>query len=209
MNNITKQDPAYFSKKLEKIFPKIGTFLHAETEFQFLVAVLLSAQMTDKGVNKTTQSFFEVMKTPYDAFEMGEKKIYSFVKSVNYGPTKAKHIFASSKILIEQFDGMIPQTRKELITLPGVGAKTAGVFLMHKGYEYAFPVDTHIKRIAKAFGFTNNDNPDKVEQDLQKIFPKEEWLDLHLRIILYGRNFLTARNIPDSIRDAWRDLENI
>ncbi len=200
------QNPSLFSQSLALLFPKIGTFLEAETDFQFLVAVLLSAQMTDKGVNKTTKKFFAVMKTPQDAFEMGEEKIYSFVKSVNYAPTKAKHIFSSSKILMEKFHGEIPKTRKELITLPGVGAKTAGVFLLHKGYEYAFPVDTHIKRVAKSFGFTVHENPDKVEKDLQKLFPKEEWLDLHLRIILYGRNFLTARNIPHSTDEAWEIL---
>lgn len=200
--------PKKFSKSLTLLFPTVGTFLEADTDFQFLVAVLLSAQMTDKGVNKTTKEFFKRMKTPKDAFEMGEEKIYSFVKSVNYGPTKAKHIFLSSKILLDNFHGEIPQTRKELITLSGVGAKTAGVFLLHKGYEYAFPVDTHIKRVGKAFGFTKYDNPDKVEIDLQKLFPKEEWLNLHLRIILYGRNFLTARNIPESVDEAWSDLDS-
>lgn len=196
-----------FSDALEKLFPTVGSFLNGETEFQFIVAVMLSAQMTDIGVNKATDSFFKEMKEPSDAVRMGEEKIYEFVRSVNFAPTKAKNIFRTAQILMHEYEGILPKTRTELVKLPGVGNKTAGVFLIQRGYEYAFPVDTHIKRVAKAFGFTKHDDPDKVEMDLQKKFPKETWLPLHLRIILYGRNFLPARNIPKTQKQAWEDLE--
>lgn len=200
------QTPDLFSSILQNLFPRVGSFLDHQTDFQFLVAILLSAQMTDEGVNKATKKLFQEMHTPYDAVQMGQEKIYSFVRSVNYAPTKAKHILLSAQKILDQWNGEIPRTRKELITLPGVGSKTAGVFVLQKGYDYAFPVDTHIARVSKSFGFTTHSDPNKIEADLQKLFPKEEWNDLHLRIILYGRKYLTAKKIPPTSQKAWEDL---
>lgn len=198
--------PHLFASVLKKLFPRVGSFLDHQTDFQFLVAILLSAQMTDAGVNKATKTLFQKMRTPHDAVQMGQDEIYSFVRSVNYAPTKAKNIVGTAQKLLDQWDGEIPKTRKELITFPGVGEKTAGVFVLQKGYDYAFPVDTHIARVAKSFGFTNHSNPNKIEQDLQNLFPKEEWNALHLRIILYGRQYLTAKKIPPTPKKAWEDL---
>lgn len=203
------RSPEYFSASLQYLFPKVESFLKSETDFQFLVAILLSAQMTDEGVNKATKPFFKVMKNPLDAVKMGEQKIYQFVKSVNYAPTKARHIFQTAEKILREFSGNIPKTREELITLPGVGKKTAGVFLLQKGYDFAFPVDTHISRVSRAFGFTRHTQPDNIEADLQNIFPREEWNPLHLRMILYGRHYLTARNIPENVSCAWDNLEDL
>lgn len=198
--------PEIFRESLEFLFPNVGSFLEGETDFQFLVAVLLSAQMTDVGVNKATKDFFKVMKTPHDAFLLGESNIYNYIKTINFAPTKAKNIFKTSEYLVKNFHGKVPTTREELIKLFGVGNKTAGVFVLQRGYGYAFPVDTHISRVAQSFGFTKTRNADQVESDLQKLFPKESWNTLHLQIILYGRNYLTARNIPESPEKAWEDL---
>jgi endonuclease-3 len=147
------------------------------------------------------------MNTPQDAIGLGADKIYEFIKTINFAPKKALYILNSAQLLIKEYNGIIPKTRKELIKLPGVGMKTAGVFLLNEGFEYAFPVDTHIRRIAQSFGFTNSNNVDEIEKDLSKIFPKEQWLELHLRMISYGRKYLKARDIPETIEDAWKDLE--
>jgi len=204
---VTKEKAELFFNSLKILFPETKAFLNGETHWQFLVAILLSAQMTDVGVNKATESFFKVMKTPQDAIDLGADKIYEFIKTINFAPKKALYILKSAELLVEKYDGIIPKTRKELVKLPGVGMKTAGVFLLNEGFEYAFPVDTHIRRIAQSFGFTNSNNVDEIEKDLREIFPKEQWLELHLRIISYGRKYLKARDIPENVSDAWRDLE--
>ncbi len=196
-----------FFESLKILFPQTKAFLNGETHWQFLVAILLSAQMTDVGVNNATKDFFKVMNTPQDAIGLGADKIYEFIKTINFAPKKALYILNSAQLLIKEYNGIIPKTRKELIKLPGVGMKTAGVFLLNEGFEYAFPVDTHIRRIAQSFGFTNSNNVDEIEKDLSKIFPKEQWLELHLRMISYGRKYLKARDIPETIEDAWKDLE--
>jgi endonuclease III len=202
----TKRNQRFYSL-LEILFPTVEPFLRAQTDFQFLSAIILSAQMTDTGVNKATEKLFQKMYTPKDALMLGEDGIYNFVKSVNYAPTKAKNIFRTAKIICEQFDGKVPRKRAELISLPGVGNKTAGVFLVQKQIEPAFPVDTHIARVAKAFGFTQETNSDKIEADLRKCFPREWWYPLHLRMILYGRKYLPARKIPSSSKEALALLE--
>ncbi len=204
---VSKEKAEQFFHSLEVLFPETKAFLNGETHWQFLVAILLSAQMTDIGVNKATESFFKVMKTPQDAINLGADKIYEFVKTINFAPKKALYILHSAQLLVEKYDGVIPKTRKELVKLPGVGMKTAGVFLLNEGFEYAFPVDTHIRRIAQSFGFTESNNVDVIEKDLTEIFPKEQWLALHLRMISYGRKYLSARNIPETVEDAWNDLE--
>lgn len=202
--------PQNFLDSMNVLFPTVGNFLDGETDFQFLVAIMLSAQMTDKGVNKATKLFFEVMKTPQDAFALGEEKIYEYVKSVNFAPTKAKNIFKTAQYLVEEFSGKVPQTRGDLVKLFGVGNKTAGVFVVQKGYETAFPVDTHISRIAISFGFTlkkNKTKPDDVECDLRKKFPENSWKKLHKQMILYGREYLTAKKIPATQGAAWDELK--
>lgn len=196
-----------FYSLLEILFPEIDSFLHGETDFQFLSAIILSAQMTDTGVNKATEKLFQKMHLPQDALILGEEGIYNFVKSVNYAPTKARNIFRTAKILCEQFNGKVPRKREELITLPGVGNKTAGVFLVQRNIESAFPVDTHVARVARAFGLSKETNPDKIEKELRNRFPKEWWHPLHLRMILYGRKYLSARHIPKTPREAFDLLE--
>jgi len=199
-----------FVDSMEILFPKVGNFLNGETDFQFLVAIMLSAQMTDKGVNKATEEFFKVMKTPQDAFKMGEKQIYEYIKSVNFAPTKAKNIFKTAEYLVSELSGEVPHSRNDLVKLFGVGNKTAGVFVVQKGYETAFPVDTHIARIAICFGFTTEKNKlkaDVIESHLRTVFPEKTWKKLHKQMILYGREYLTARKIPSTQGEAWDDLE--
>lgn len=197
----------FFLEAMESLFGEVPAFLNGETDFQFLIAVMLSAQMTDKGVNKATNNFFKTVKTAQDAVNMGQEQIYEHVKSVNYAPTKAKHVFACAQRIVEVFDNTVPTNRKDLVSLAGVGEKTAGVFLLERDYDFAFPVDTHISRVMCAFGFSKNTNPNKIEEDLRKKFPKEHWKPLHKQIILYGRNYLPARDIPRTQKQTWENLE--
>jgi len=198
--------PAFFSSALTKLFPNVENFLHSTNDFQFLVAIILSAQMTDTGVNKATKEVFNCLFSPQDFLNFGEENLLRSFSSINFYPTKTKNIFKTAKIIIENYNGEIPKTRKDLITLPGVGNKTAGVFLVQKGYDFAFPVDTHIARVATVFGFTHEKNPNKIESDLQKIFPKEQWNTLHKQMILYGRTYLPAKLKNISKEDAFNQL---
>jgi len=198
-----------FSQLLEKLFPKVEPFLIGETNFQYLVSVILSAQTTDKVTNNEVALLFEKVKTPEEMVKLGEKKIYEFVKKVNYSKKKANYIYQTAKIICEKYDGVVPKNREDLIKLKGVGGKTAGVFLVSRKLGFAFPVDTHVSRVAKAFGFTKEKNPDKIEKDLKKVFPKKQWRDLHLRMILYGRNFLKAKDVKNkkNKKDFFLELE--
>ncbi len=198
--------PQSFSLAMQKLFPNVENFLHAETDFQFLVAIMLSAQMTDIGVNKATKPVFEICKTPNDFLKIGKEALLNAFSSINFYPTKTKNILKTALIVHEQYAGELPKTREELVKLPGVGNKTAGVFLVQKGYDFAFPVDTHIARVAKAFGFTQKTSPDEIEADLQKLFPKEEWNLLHKRMILYGRIYLPAKFKNISKEESWQQL---
>lgn len=198
-----------FLLAMNVLFPKVDNFLHAETDFQFLVAIMLSAQMTDIGVNKATKQVFEMCKTPKHFLEYGQENLLRAFSSINFYPTKTKNIIATANILINEYDEKIPKTRKELIKLPGVGNKTAGVFLLQKGYDFAFPVDTHIARVAKGFGFTISNSPDEIEKNLQRIFPKESWNLLHKQMILYGRTYFPAKYKNMTTTESWNMLENI
>lgn len=197
---------SFFSSALARLFPNVEKFLHSTNDFQFLVAIILSAQMTDTGVNKATKEVFNCLFSPQDFLNFGEENLLRSFSSINFYPTKTKNIFKTAKIIIENYNGEIPKTRKDLITLPGVGNKTAGVFLVQKGYDFAFPVDTHIARVATVFGFTHEKNPNKIESDLQKIFPKEQWNTLHKQMILYGRTYLPAKLKNISKEDAFNQL---
>lgn len=199
--------PQHFCEYLTILFPTVDNFLEASSDFQFLVAIILSAQMTDVGVNKATKKVFASLYSPEDFLRYGQENLLQDFSSINFYPTKTKNIMKTAQILCEQYNGEIPKTRKELTQLPGVGNKTAGVFLVQKGYDFAFPVDTHIARVARVFGFTNASTPDAIEADLQKIFPKESWNLLHKQMILYGRKYLPAKMKGLSPHEAWTLLE--
>jgi len=181
------------SKLLGQIYPKTPIPLKHKNLFTLLVSVLLSAQCTDVNVNNVTKNIYPKHNKPEHFVKLGRKKIEKLIKSIGIFRIKAKSIYLLSKQLIEKHKGKVPKTFEELEMLPGVGHKTASV-VMSQGFGYpAFPVDTHIHRLAQRWGLTNGKNVIQTEKDLKKLFPKSSWNKLHLQIIYYGRKYCKAR----------------
>ena len=189
-----KRERAKFIKShLEKLYPNIPIPLNHDNNFELLIAVLLSAQCTDERVNKVTPSLFFKANDPYKMDGLTTDQIYQIIRPCGLAPQKSKAISNLSKILITKHDGEVPSNFSDLEALPGVGHKTASV-VMSQGFGYpAFPVDTHIHRLAQRWGLTDGKNVTQTETDLKKTFPKESWNKLHLQIIYYGRQYCTAR----------------
>ena len=180
-------------KILNKIYPKTPIPLKHKNKFTLLVSVLLSAQTTDVNVNNVTKSIYPKYNKPEHFVKLGRKKIERLIKSIGIFRVKAKSVYLLSKQLIEKHNGNVPDNFEELERLPGVGHKTASV-VMSQGFGYpAFPVDTHIHRLAQRWGLTNGKNVVQTEKDLKRIFPKKFWNKLHLQIIYYGREYCKAR----------------
>ena len=178
---------------LEELYPETPVPLDHETPFQLLIAVLMSAQTTDLKVNQVTPELFKQGPTPEKMAELEVSTIQSLIREVGLAPTKAKNIRRLSELLLERHQGEIPNTFEDLEALPGVGHKTAGV-VMSQGFGYpAFPIDTHIHRLAQRWGLTSGKNVIQTEKDLKRIFPKNTWSKLHLQIIYYGREYCKAR----------------
>ena len=180
-------------KTLDKIYPKIKVPLKSRNVFTLLISVLLSAQCTDVRVNQITPLLFAKADNPYDMVKMNVEDIKTIIRPCGLSPMKSKGIYGLSQILIEQHNGQVPQSFQALEALPAVGHKTASVVMAQAFGVPAFPVDTHIHRLAQRWGLTNGKSVVKTEEDLKKIFPKEAWNKLHLQIIFYGREFCTAR----------------
>ena len=181
-------------KILNKLYPKTPIPLKHINNFTLLISVLMSAQCTDLNVNNVTKNIYPKYNKPEHFVKLGRKKIEKLIKSIGIFRIKAKNIFSLSKQLIKYHNGKVPKTFEELERLPGVGHKTASV-VMSQGFGYpAFPVDTHIHRLAQRWGLTNGINVIQTEKDLKRLFPKRMWNKLHLQIIYYGREFCTARN---------------
>ena len=181
-------------KILDKIYPKIEVPLKSRNVFTLLISVLLSAQCTDVNVNNVTKNIYPKYYKPEHFVKLGQKKIENFIKKIGIFRIKAKSIYNLSKILIEKYNGKVPKTYEDLEILPGVGHKTASV-VMSQGFGYpAFPVDTHIHRLAQRWGLTNGKSVVQTEEDLKRLFPKKNWNKLHLQIIYYGREFCKARD---------------
>jgi len=181
-------------KLLSKIYPKTPIPLKHKNIFTLLISVLLSAQCTDVNVNNVTKNIYPKYYKPEHFVKLGRKKIEKLIKSIGIFRIKAKSVYLLSKQLIKKHDGKVPKTFEELENLPGVGHKTASV-VMSQGFGYhAFPVDTHIHRLAQRWGFTNGNNVLQTEKDLKRLFPKKNWNKLHLQIIYYGREYCQARN---------------
>ena len=178
---------------LEALYPETPVPLDHETPFQLLVAVLMSAQTTDLKVNQVTPELFRKGPNPEQMAALDVSEIQSMIREVGLAPTKAKNIKRLSELLLERHQGTIPNTFEELEALPGVGHKTAGVVLAQAFGIPAFPIDTHIHRLATRWGLSNGRNVDQTEKDLKAIFPKESWNDLHLQIIFFGREYCPAR----------------
>ena len=177
---------------LEQTYPSTPVPLNNKNVFELLVAVLLSAQCTDERVNKVTPSLFKIADNPFDMEKIPVEKIYKIIRPCGLAPQKSKAISNLSEILVNKFDGMVPKDLKELEKLPGVGHKTASVVVSQGFGIPAFPVDTHIHRLAQRWGLTNGKNVKTTENDLKRLFPKEKWNKLHLQIIFYGREFCSA-----------------
>ena len=179
---------------LNKYYPKISVPLKHRNTFTLLISVLLSAQCTDKNVNNVTKNIYDKYYKPEHFVVLGRKKIEKLIRSIGIFRIKAKSVYNLSKTLVEKYNGKVPKTFKQLEELPGVGHKTASV-VMSQGFGYpAFPVDTHIHRLAQRWGLTNGKNVVQTEEDLKKVFPKRNWNKLHLQIIYYGREHCKARD---------------
>ena len=181
-------------KILDKFYPETPIPLNHNNVYTLLIAVLLSAQCTDERVNKITPKLFSVAPDPKSMSKLTINNIYKIIKPCGLGPQKSKAIKELSNILMEKFNGKVPNTFEELEQLPGVGHKTASV-VMSQGFGIpAFAVDTHIHRLAQRWGLTNGKNVKQTEKDLKNIFPEELWNKLHLQITFWGREYCTARS---------------
>ena len=180
-------------KELKKLYPSPPIPLDHTNAFTLLVAVVLSAQSTDKKVNELTKELYKVADTPEKMKELGVSRIYEYIKQLGLSNQKSKNIYLLSKLIIEEFHGQVPNSFEELESLPGVGHKTASVVMSQVFNIPSFPVDTHIHRLSQRWGLTNGDNVRQTEKDLKNIFPISEWNTLHLQIIFYGREYCTAK----------------
>ena len=189
-----KSERALIIKKiLDKTYPRTPVPLNHKDTYTLLIAVLLSAQCTDERVNQITPALFKLAPNPKKMSQMSVEEIYEIIKPCGLGPQKSKAILQLSKMLIKKYKGKVPNNFSDLEKLPGVGHKTASV-VMSQGFGIpAFAVDTHIHRLAQRWGLTNGKSVKKTEEDLKKIFPKEDWNKLHLQIIFWGREFCQAR----------------
>ena len=189
-----KQKAKIIINTLNKIYPKAPIPLKSKNTFTLLVSVLLSAQCTDVNVNNVTKDIYPKYYKPEHFVKLGRKKIEKLIKKIGIFRVKAKSIYLMSKQLLEKHNGKVPKTFEELEKLPGEGHKTASV-VMSQGFGYpAFPVDTHIHRLAQRWGLTNGKSVSQTEIDLKRLFPKKSWNKLHLQIIYYGREYCKARD---------------
>jgi endonuclease-3 len=189
-----RQDKAdKISEMFEELYPETPTPLEHRDAYTLLVAVLLSAQCTDERVNKVTPGLFAMADTPEAMLELELDTITEAIRSCGLAPTKAKNIQALSQILVDEYDGEVPGELAAMEQLPGVGHKTASVVLTQWFGEPAFPVDTHIHRLAARWGLSKAKNVAQTERDLKKLFPRETWGKRHLQFIFFGREYCPAR----------------
>jgi endonuclease-3 len=178
---------------LEEFYPEIPIPLDHKDPYTLLIAVLLSAQCTDVRVNKVTPFLFEKADTPAEMITLEVDEIRAIIRPCGLSPRKSKAIHRLSEIILEKHNGEVPQNFEDLEFLPGVGHKTASVVMAQAFGVPAFPVDTHIHRLAKRWGLSEGKNVVQVERDLKELFPKKKWNDLHLQIIFFGREYCSAR----------------
>jgi len=203
----TKQQRADFvAKRLAKLYPAPPIPLTHKDPFTLLVAVVLSAQCTDKRVNAVTPALFALADTPEKMARQSVAGVNALVRSCGLAPRKAENIVALSKILVERHGGAVPADFAALEALPGVGHKTASVVMSQAFGIPAFPVDTHIHRLAARWRLSDGSSVVRTERDLKKLFPKSEWNNLHLRMIYYGREHCTARGCDSHTCEICRAL---
>ena len=178
---------------LDKLFPNPGIPLKHKNPYTLLIAVVLSARCTDKKVNEITPHLFNTASTPQEMAKLPQSLIQSIIRPCGLSPAKSKALKTLSQILLDEYEGEVPQTFEDLERLPGVGHKTASVVMAQAFNIPAFPIDTHIHRCAKRWGLSSGKNVVQTEKDLKKHFPKESWIKLHLQIIYYAREYCPSR----------------
>ena len=204
---MTKNERVEFVlQRLNSLYPETPIPLDHYSHYTLLISVLLSAQCTDVRVNKVTPSLFSEADTPCSMARMMVSRIQKIIRPCGLSPQKAKAIKSLSKILDEQHAGEVPQTFEELEALPGVGHKTASVVMSQAFGVPAFPIDTHIHRLAQRWGLSSGKNVTQTERDLKRLFPERSWNKLHLQIIFYGREHCTARGCDGRVCDICRSL---
>ncbi|SHK62312.1 endonuclease III [Fibrobacter sp. UWEL] len=187
-----KEKIAFINQKLDELFPDPPIPLDYRDPYTLLVAVVLSAQCTDARVNLVTAELYKVADTPAKMVKLGVEGIAEYIKTCGLYQNKSKNIFKLSQILVEKYGGEVPRTFEDLEALPGVGHKTASVMMIHAFKVPAFPVDTHIHRLAARWGLSDGSTVERTEADLKKSFPPETWELKHLQIILFGRTYCKA-----------------
>jgi endonuclease-3 len=197
---------AIIDRRLAKLYPNPAIPLDHKDAFTLLIAVLLSAHATDKSVNKATPELFALADTPGKMMRVPVDEIQRIIRPVGLSATKAKNISNLARILVEKHGGEVPRTFEELEALPGVGHKTASVVMTQVFGVPAFPVDTHIHRLAQRWGLTSGKNVEQTEADLKSLFPEKHWDKLHLRFIYYGREHCTARGCDGTVCELCREV---
>jgi endonuclease-3 len=205
IKNLNKKERvAYILQKLQELYPAPPIPLDHKDPYTLLIAVLLSAQCTDARVNQVTPSLWKLADNPYDMVKVPVEKIQEVIRPCGLSPQKSRAISVLSQILVEEHNGQVPDDWEALERLPGVGHKTAGVVMSQAFGHPAFPVDTHIHRLAQRWGLTNGKSVAQTEKDLKRLFPQETWNKLHLQIIYYGREFCSARACDGTVCDICR-----
>lgn len=201
-----KQRAEAVLRRLAELYPDPPIPLDHRDPYTLLISVLLSAQCTDKMVNRVTPALWELADNPYDMSQRTEQQILAIIKPLGLAPRKAKAIRELSQILIDKHAGEVPADMAALEELPGVGHKTASVVMAQAFGQPAFPVDTHIHRLAQRWGLTAGKNVEQTERDLKKLFPESSWNRLHLQIIFYGREHCTARTCDGTLCELCKSL---
>jgi len=193
-DEIRKKRAEVIIKKLKDLYPTTKSALNYSTPWEFLVAVILSAQCTDKRVNIVTEKLFKKYKNISDYVHADIAEFEQDIRSTGFYKNKAKNVLSTARIIHEKYHDKLPRTMDEMLTLPGVARKTANVVLSNAfGVIEGIAVDTHVKRLSMLYGITDEKNPDKIEKDLMKIIPKQEWPEFTLRMIDYGREYCPAK----------------
>jgi len=188
-----KEKARQIAQILNRLYPKVTVPLKHKSPFTLLIAVILSGQSTDKMVNRVTPKLFKLAGAPEKMAKLPKSEIRKIIKPCGLSPTKSKNISALSKILVKKFKSEVPNTFEELESLPGVGHKTASVVMSQAFGIPAFPIDTHIHRLAHRWGLSSGKNVRQTEKDLKRLFPKKIWNKIHIQIILFGRQYCPAR----------------
>lgn len=206
MEVLKKERAALVLQRLNEQYPETPVPLDHSDPFTLLIAVLLSAQCTDKKVNEVTPSLFAAGPDPAAMASLAEEEILGYIRQLGLARTKAKNVRRLAEILVREHAGEVPRSFQALEALPGVGHKTASVVMAQAFGVPAFPVDTHIHRLAQRWGLSEGNSVSRTETDLKRLFPKKEWNRLHLQIIFYGREFCTARGCDGRVCPLCREL---